>query len=277
MKIKFFLILCVWAMSSAAYSIDIKVMSYNIRVDIPTEVENSWANRKDAVCNILGSYQADIIGMQEALLNQVNDIAAQMPGYDWVGVGRDNGVIQGEFSPIFYNSQKYQLKEQGWFWLSETPNIPTIGWDAAYPRICTYILLEDYDTRENFWVFNTHLDHLGIEAREKSVKLIWNKIQELTKPKQHVLLTGDFNSVIGEKPITFINRKLNDAKQKSITIVEGPEGTFNDFDITSKLENRIDYIFVSKKIEVFKYAVLYEMIGQRYPSDHFPVYTEISF
>ncbi len=277
MKIKLFLVLSVWALSSAAYSIDIKVMSYNIRVDIPTAAENSWANRKDAVCNILGSYQADIIGMQEALLNQVNDIAAQMPGYDWVGVGRDNGVTQGEFSPIFYNSQKYQLKEQGWFWLSETPNIPTIGWDAAYPRVCTYILLEDYDTHDNFWVFNTHLDHLGIEARERSVRLIWNKIQELTKPKQHVLLTGDFNSVTGEKPITFINRKLNDTKQESATIVEEAEGTFNDFDITAKLERRIDYIFVSKKIEVFKYGVLSEMVGNRYPSDHFPVYAEISF
>ena len=277
MRTKIFLMIFTLLSGNISFALEVKVITYNIRYNNPDDGVNAWSNRKGQVVELLRLHKADILGLQEALLGQVNDIAARMPGFDWVGVGRDDGINRGEYSPIFYNSQKYQLKEQGWFWLSETPDIPGKGWDAALPRLCTYILLEDYDTRKNFWVFNTHFDHVGVDARRESARLILRKIRELNRNKLPVILTGDFNLTPDEDPIRVIKRHLNDSKEESEIPPDGPNGTFNGFDFQSPLKDRIDYIFVNKKVAVRKYAVLTDSMEQRYPSDHLPVCVEITF
>lgn len=268
--------MCAMAVSAISYGLDIKVITYNIRYNNPGDSLNAWPNRKDEVLKLIHTYAPDIFGLQEALLGQVNDIASKMPGFDWVGVGREDGINRGEYAPIFYNSRKYQLKEQGWFWLSESPHIPSKSWDAALPRICTFALLEDYDTRKNFWVFNTHMDHQGEKARHESARLILRKINELNEKKLPVILMGDFNALPDENTVKLIKRRLEDSSEFSLTAAKGPEGTFNGFDFNSPLRERIDYIFVNKELAVTQYAVLTDSNGQRYPSDHLPVYVELT-
>lgn len=276
-KTKLVFVVIALTLCSLTFAADLKVITYNIRTNHPADGANAWPNRKEEVISLLQSHAADIWGLQEALLSQINDIATFMPGFDWVGVGRDDGINMGEFVPIFYNSKRYQLKDQGWFWLSETPESPSKSWDAALPRICTYAKFEDYDTRQNFWVFNTHLDHAGEKARKEAAKLILKKIQELNDDKLPVILMGDFNATPEDEPIKVIERKLDDCKKQSQTPPLGPEGTFNNFDISHPLDQRIDFIFVNKKVTVQKYAVLTDSKDLRYPSDHLPVLTEISF
>jgi len=278
MKNKSLLILLAILIAGSVQAIDLKVMTWNIRYNNPGDGENAWPFRKDHVIDLILDRAPDVFGLQEALLGQVNDIASRLPGYDWVGVGRDNGINAGEYSPIFYDSRRFQLKEQGWFWLSETPGVPSKGWDAAFPRICTYIKLEEYDSRRNFWVFNTHFDHVGEEAREQAAKLIFDKMKELNEDKLPVILTGDFNLTPDTDPMKWLMRKMHDTRDMSEAALEGPEGTFNGFDFNSSLEKRIDYIFVNRKVEtVRKYSVLTDSYDQKYPSDHLPVFVEIWF
>lgn len=254
-----------------------KVITYNIRYNNPGDSINAWPNRKYQVTDLLRFHEADIIGLQEALYDQVTDISLQLPGFDQIGVGREDGKAGGEYSPIFYNSRKYQLKDHGWFWLSETPQYPSMGWDAACKRICTYALLEDYDKRKSVWVFNTHFDHVGDRARNNSAKLILNKIDSLNKKNDPVILMGDFNLTPETKPIERIESVFFDTKKVSEQVPYGPEGTFNGFDFNSELKRRIDYIFVKGKIDVKKYGVLTDSYEQRYPSDHLPVFVEVEF
>jgi endonuclease/exonuclease/phosphatase family metal-dependent hydrolase len=276
MKIKILYMMCAMAISTISFGLDLKVMTYNIRYNNPGDSLNAWTNRKDEVVKLIHTYAPDIFGLQEALLGQVNDVASGMPGFDWIGVGREDGINRGEYAPVFYNSQKYQLKEQGWFWLSESPHIPSKSWDAALPRICTFALLEDYDTRKNFWVFNTHFDHQGEKARHESARLVLRKINELNKKKLPVILMGDFNAIPDENTVKVIKRRLEDSKDFSLIPAEGPVGTFNGFDFNSPLKDRIDYIFVNKEIVVKKYTVLTNSKDRRYPSDHLPVYVEMT-
>lgn len=278
MKSKCLLTLSLVVFALLAQALDIKVMTWNIRYNNPDDGENAWPLRMENVIDLVLEHSPDVVGMQEALLGQVNDIANHLPGYDWVGVGRDDGLNRGEYSPIFYKAQKYQLKEQGWFWLSETPEKPGKGWDAALPRICTYVKLEDYETRKNFWVLNTHFDHVGEEARAESVRLIIDKIKEFNKKdKLPVILTGDLNLTPDQDPIAYLQRKLRDSKEKAEVEAPGPDGTFNGFDVNSSLENRIDYIFVNRKITVKSYGVLDQQYDGRYPSDHLPVLVDLWF
>ena len=278
MKNKSLLILLAVLIAGSVQAIDLKVMTWNIRYNNPDDGENAWPLRKDHVIDLILEHAPDIFGLQEALLGQVNDIASRLPGYDWVGVGRDNGINAGEYSPIFYDSRRFQLKEQGWFWLSETPGVPSKGWDAALPRICTYIKLEEYDSRRNFWVFNTHFDHVGDEARKEAAKLIFDKIKELNEDKLPVVLTGDFNLTPDTDPMKWLMRKMHDTRGMSEVTPYGPEGTFNGFDFNSSPEKRIDYIFVNRKVgAVRKYSVLTDSYDRKYPSDHLPVFVEIWF
>ena len=276
MKAKFLLIIVAMLACNVGFSLDIRVMTYNVRYENHADSIHSWKNRKDLVVSVIRSCAPDIFGLQEALLRQVNDIATRMPGYDWVGVGREDGINKGEYAPVFYNSQKFQLKEQGWFWLSETPDVPSKSWDAALPRICTYLLLEDYETHKNFWVFNTHFDHMGVKARKESAKLILKKIRDLNKKDLPVILTGDLNSTPEDDPVRVLKRHLEDSRDISAATPEGPVGTFNGFDINSPLTERIDYIFVSKRVEVKKYMVARDPDNHQYPSDHLPVCIDFS-
>jgi endonuclease/exonuclease/phosphatase family metal-dependent hydrolase len=251
------------------------IITYNIRYNTPSDKENAWPNRRNDVLKLLKRNNADIFSVQEALYDQITDLKDGMTGFDYVGVGRDDGNINGEFSAIYYNSNRYALIENGTFWLSQTPQIPSKSWDAAMNRICTWARLKEKESRKTFYIFNTHFDHKGVKARKESALLILKKIGEITGRKDPVILTGDFNLTPEEKPLVLIRQKLKDARQISETSPQGPIGTFNDFDISNKLENRIDYIFVNKMVSVKRYGVLTDSRNNRYPSDHLPVLVEI--
>ncbi|MEJ2112574.1 MAG: endonuclease/exonuclease/phosphatase family protein [Flavobacteriaceae bacterium] len=253
---------------------ELKVMTYNIKLDYPKEGDNSWTNRKPFFINQLKFYEPDVFGVQEAMPNQMKDMDSLLTDYSFVGVGRDDGKDEGEYSSIFYKSEKFNLIKSNTFWLSQTPEKVTMGWDAVCNRICTYALLEDSETNQKVWVFNTHFDHVGVEARKNSATLILQKINDINKQNYPVILMGDFNMEDSHESIQYILNSLKDSKTVS-NITFGPEGTFNGFHFDKPVTRRIDYIFVSPEIKVKKYAVLSDSWDLRYPSDHFPVYIEI--
>lgn len=253
----------------------LNIITYNIRYNTPSDKENAWPNRRADVVALLKHHKVDVFSVQEALYNQIMDLKEGMTGFDYVGVGRDDGNINGEFSAIYYNTNRYILTESGTFWLSKTPKVPSKSWDAALNRICTWARLKEKGTQKTFYVFNTHFDHIGVKARKESAVLILKKISEIADRKDPILLTGDFNLTPQEKPLVLIRQKLKDSRQISKTVPQGPVGTFNDFDIASKLENRIDYIFVNKLVDVNKYSVITDSRDNRYPSDHLPVLVEL--
>jgi len=189
---------------------------------------------------------------------------------------RNDGKTEGEFSALFYNSKKFNLIENSSFWLSDTPDIPSKGWDASLNRICTYGLFEDRATNKKLWLFNTHFDHQGVQARSNSTRLIIEKINELNEANYPVVFMGDLNLEPENEAIQYLSKKLVDTKTSNSKVTFGPEGTFNGFKFDKPVTRRIDYIFVSKKnVEVVKYAVLSDSKDLRYPSDHLPVYAEI--
>lgn len=262
---------------SFSYSQDIKIMTYNIRYDNPNDGENSWENRKDIIINQIQYYDPDIIGTQEGLGHQIDYINNNLESFNYVGVSRADASEMGggEYSAIFYNIDKYTELKNNTFWLSDTPDKPSRGWDASLNRICTYVLLKDNNSDITFFVFNTHFDHIGDKAREKSVELILEKIGSINRKNLPLFLIGDFNLTPDELPIRLIVKKLYDSKKISKGTPFGPDGTFNGFDIYKIHDKRIDYIFVSKnKIIVKKYAVLANIKWERFPSDHFPVFIQ---
>ena len=249
------------------------IITYNIRYNTPSDNENAWPNRREYVIQLLKLHKADIVSVQEALYDQIMDLKDGMSGFEYVGVGRDDGNINGEFSAIYYNSNRYILIENGTFWLSKTPKKPSKSWDAALNRICTWARFKEKETHKTFYIFNTHFDNKGVKARKESAFLILKKIGDIGGRRDPVILTGDFNMTPAEKPLGWIRLKLKDSRQISETVPQGPVGTFNGFDFNSKLENRIDYIFVNKLIDVKKYSALADSKDGRYPSDHLPVLT----
>ena len=251
------------------------VITYNIRFNNPADMENAWPKRRGEVIRLLKTHKADIYSVQEALYDQITDLKDGMKGFEYVGVGRDDGNVNGEFSAIFYNSYRYMLLEDGTFWLSKTPKIPSKSWDAALNRVCTWARFRDKETFHTFYIFNTHFDHEGSIARKKSAELILQKITEIADRKDPVLLCGDFNLTQDEKPMVLIQQKLKDSRHVTINAPKGPVGTFNGFDFHSTLENRIDYIFVNKLVDVINYSVLNDSHQGRYPSDHLPVLIQI--
>lgn len=254
---------------------NIRVITYNIRYNNPGDGVNVWPNRSQEVAALLDFHQADIFGLQEALIGQIEDLHNQLPHMKWVGVGRDDGQKAGEFSPLFYNSNKYSDLKHGWFWLSETPEKPGLGWDAACNRLCTWIVLKELKSGTKFMVFNTHFDHMGMKARTESAKLILKKMEELNTEKLPVILTGDFNLTPDQEPVSVITSQLKDSKAISRKAPYGPEGTFNSFKFDAPMKDRIDYVFVNDKIEVLRYGVLTDSKDQRYPSDHQPVLVDL--
>ncbi len=254
-----------------------KVMTYNIRLDVASDGENRWDNRKEFLGEQVRFYEPDFMGVQEALPTQMAYLLLYLNNqYDAIGVGRDDGKAEGEYSAIFYNYKKYKVLQQSTFWLSETPDVPSMGWDAACKRICTYGLFENVNTKQKIWIFNTHFDHVGTVARKESTQLILKKIKELNKQNHPFVLTGDFNLESDSEPITAIKRELKDSKDVA-KLSFGPSGTFNGFEFSKPVTRRIDYIFTTPTgVEVLKYAVLSDSKNCRYPSDHLPVYAEIS-
>lgn len=269
------IILAGYALGLNAQS-EIKVMSYNIRLDVKSDGDNWWEIRKDKVAGLLNYYEADFIGLQEVVNNQLLYLKDSLAGYNFIGVGRDDGKAAGEYSCIFYKQNKYSLLQQSTFWLSPTPHTPSKGWDAALNRVCTYGLFNDNKTKQMLWVFNTHFDHMGNVARLESAKLIIKKINQLNTNNYPVLVTGDFNSKPGEPPSQYMMANLWNSRSIS-KLVYGPADTWNGFKFNEKPGGCIDYIFVSpyKYLHVSKFATITDSYDLKYPSDHFPVLAAI--
>ncbi|HKI89444.1 MAG TPA: endonuclease/exonuclease/phosphatase family protein [Draconibacterium sp.] len=258
------------------FSQQLNIITYNIRYNNPDDGKNAWPNRIEMVSGLLRFHDPDIFGLQEALYEQINDVQKNLPEYEWFGVGRDDGEKAGEFSPIFFKKSKFILLKNGTFWLSETPEQPSKGWDAALNRIVTWGKFQSKVTGKQFIVFNTHFDHRGVEARKNSAALIRNKIEEMTYNNAlPAILSGDFNLTPDQEPISLIKKYLSDARDISQESPYGPNGTFNGFKWDAPLNNRIDYIFVNGMVKVLKYAILTDSKDQRYPSDHLPVFAKV--
>ncbi|HKZ78567.1 MAG TPA: endonuclease/exonuclease/phosphatase family protein [Pyrinomonadaceae bacterium] len=255
---------------------NLKIMSYNIRLDVAVDGDNGWNHRKGFLTSQIQFYAPDILGIQEALPNQVADLENTLRNYDHVGIGRD-GEGKGEASAIFYDKARFQMKETHTFWLSETPDRVSKGWDASYIRICTYVLLKDKKTKRTFWVFNTHLDNSGVVARTKGVALILVKIKEVNLKNHPVIFMGDFNSEPGSDLWINLKKVMTDSRDVSEAKPFGPSGTFNGFKFNEPVTRLIDYIFISdpSRMIVKKHAVLSDSNNLRYPSDHLPVYVEV--
>lgn len=278
MKKVFFSLITLLVFTATISGQKLKLMTYNVRFDNPNDDENSWSNRKEYWASQMTFYEPDIFGIQEALPNQVDDIATLLPKYNFVGMARD-GAGKGESSNIFFKKDRFKVVDGNTFWLSETPDKISKGWDAALNRVCTYVLLKDSKTKQTFWVFNTHLDHMGELARTNSILLILSKIKALNTKNYPVFLMGDFNSEPKEERIIHLKKEMNDSRDISKEKPFGPSGTFNGFKHNEAVTTLIDFIFLSKDnpFKVNKYAVLSDSKDLKYPSDHLPVYVELKF
>lgn len=255
-----------------------EVMTYNIRLDVEVDGENAWPLRKEYFTSQIQFYEPDVFGIQEARPNQVVDISTMLSQYNQVGIGRE-GEGKGESSNIFYKKNRFILKETNTFWLSETPNVISKGWDAAFNRVCTYALLKDRKSKKHIWIFNTHLDHIGEKARTKGIQLILSKIAVLNTKNYPVIFMGDFNSEPTSERIIALKKMMIDTRDISEEKPFGPLGTFNGFIHNEPVTLLIDYIFVSKnnKLKVEKFAVLSDSKDLKYPSDHLPVFIKLNF
>ncbi len=253
------------------------VSSYNIFYYTPPEHDNSWEARKDHVANIIRFHNISLWGSQEGELNQLQDLK-EMTGQEYVGVGRDDGENDGEHSAIFYNPDLFRVIEHNTFWLSETPDRPSMDWGVNFHRICTWGKFEHIESGKEFYVYNAHFDHESQEARVNSSRMVLNHIDENVSDDEMVIFLGDLNAVPGNRAYDKIieHGKLQDSYHLSELPPHGPTGTFNGFSFTRTPDRRIDYIFLSSHFKVNRYGVLTDSFdGLKYPSDHFPVFTEI--
>ena len=272
-----FLTICVSSLflsSCEESNTTITALSYNIRYDSPHDGENIWENRKHGLVTLLESYNPDIIGTQEGQNHQLEFISSQLKSFKMIGDDRE-GNGKGEYTSIFYDTNTLKLIRTETFWLSSTPSTPSIGWDASFNRICTYGLFETITTKEIFFVFNTHFDHMGEVARLESAKLITKKIAEINSNHIPVILMGDLNCDPKSIPISTIKESLFDGKEISEEPLNGPIGTFSAFDLKASLENRIDYIFVNN-FKVLSYSHINAKLSNgNWPSDHLPVLSKL--
>ena len=253
----------------------VTMATYNIRYNNPGDGENAWPARKEQVKALIRYHEFDIFGTQEGLIGQLNDLA-EMDEYTFTGVGRDDGKQAGEHSAIFYKKDRFKLLDNGDFWLSETPDKPSYGWEAKHRRICSWAKFKDHTSGKEFYFFSVHFDHQAVVAQKESGKLMVEKIKEIAG-KNLVICVGDFNSTPETEQIQHMQTMLKDAYAISEMPPYGPVGTFNNFDFNAPMDKRIDYIFVSDHWKVQKYAVLTDSYEQKYPSDHQPVVAKVVF
>ena len=256
-------------------SFQLKVASYNLRMDNPDDGKDAWANRKEMVKSLFSFYDWDICGTQEGFKHQLDDVL-ELDNYAYIGVGRDDGLDAGEHSAIIYKKDKFAVSDKGNFWFSQTPEVPSKGWNATCcNRICSWGKFNDKATGKAFFVFNVHYDHEGKEARRESSKLLLKKIKSIAG-SYPVFVTGDFNAVPSDEPIQIIYNDgfLSDSKLISKTAPFGTNETFNGFKVENSSRERIDYVWVSKNISVQKYGIINHIQRGHFPSDHFPVMVE---
>ena len=268
--------------SMSMQSQELNVLTFNIRYNTKNDSLNAWPYRKDNAASQIKFHTVHILGVQEALHEQVMDLGQSLSRYKYVGVGRDDGKTKGEYSAIFYDTTRLKLIESSTFWLSLTPEVPgSKGWDANITRIVTWAKFRDLSNKKIFFVFNTHFDHIGQEARRESAKLIKQKVKDIagTTP---VIITGDFNAHPSDEPIKILvdendQNKFIDTKAVSVTPHYGPQGTFNGFGSKERDSEPIDFIFIKGKWKVLQHATLSQSWGGRFSSDHFPVFAKLSF
>lgn len=299
-KEKFYLLLIGLSLfSSVLYAQRLNVATYNIRNDNNKEDAargDGWQQRLPIIADLIRFHEFDVFGTQEGLHHQLEDLKKNLPHYAYTGRGRDDGKEAGEYSAIFYNTDKFQLLDHGDFWLSTQTDRPNKGWDAVLPRICSWAKLQVKENGKTFYFFNVHFDHVGTTARKESAKLILSKVKELAG-NHTAILTGDFNVDQHSDSYQVLEQSqiMKDA-YGAAALKYATNGTFNNFNPNSKTDNRIDHIFLTTDFKVFKYGVLTDSYRSplknpqeayqsgnfpkevslkdyraRVPSDHFPV------
>ncbi len=288
MRRLFSLLLCFCCITIAAQ--ELTVGSYNIRYKNRGDSirGNGWQERCPSICNQLLWERPDIFGTQEVLHGQLLDLEKGLKTYQWIGVGRDDGKQAGEYAAIFYNPQRVELLEEGHFWLNETPDRPALGWDAACIRICTWGHFRDRLTQKDFYFLNLHMDHVGVNARRESAKLVMQRITAMTDGgKKLAVLTGDFNVPQTDELYSLFTQSgvLKDcyieARERFVE-----NGSFNSFNAQAYTTERIDHIFVTPKTAVDAFAIRTDGRWQkdedgqwtcRLLSDHYPLFARIRF
>jgi endonuclease/exonuclease/phosphatase family metal-dependent hydrolase len=263
--------------ASAAEPTSLRLMTYNIRLDLASDGINAWPNRRPWVVAQVQWLQPDLFGMQEVQPNQKAELIADLPGYRIFGGGRDDGKDRGEASPIGYDTTRFAFRGGGTFWLSPTPDVPSKGWDAALNRVATWARLEVRGTRHVVLAVNTHWDHIGAVARKESAAQIGRWIAANARRCEHVVLLGDFNTEIDSEPLKLLRASpgLHDARAVSKSAPFGPAGTFNGFKNPPDDSRAIDHFLLGGGIQVDRYLVLSQIIDGRWPSDHFPVVIDV--
>lgn len=259
----------------AAQAQPFNAATYNLRLNLASDGPNAWPHRRDAVRALIRHHEIDLLGTQEGLIDQIEDLAA-MPGFARVGVGRDDGQRGGEHAAIFFRTERFALLATGDFWLSPTPDVPGKGWDArCCNRLASWAQLRDLANGRAFFAFAVHFDHEGVVARRESARLMLRKMREIAG-ESPALLLGDLNATPESEPVQILLTGLRDARTWSQSPPYGPVGTFNGFKLDAPLRDRIDYVLLSPHWRVLRYATLTDTVDARFPSDHLPVVTRLS-
>lgn len=254
----------------------LRVMSYNIRCGSCEKVDdpNHWSRRKSLVAQTIRSAQADLVGLQEAELFQIRDLIALLPQYDWMGVGRDDGAEKGEMNAVLVRRAMLTISSSKTFWLSETPERVSRGWDAALNRTLSLLKLRGRSDGREFIFANTHFDHVGQVARRESARLIDATLQR-EAGRLPVILTGDLNDRPGSVAHSLLTQVLVDAAVASLKPLSGGDLTFNGFGSDLQAGNKIDYVLVDGLTQVLSHRVLNERLEGRYASDHYALLAEV--
>ncbi|PST84274.1 endonuclease [Pedobacter yulinensis] len=259
-----------------AHAQRLTIGTFNIRYDNPKDSGNLWVNRAPIVSSLIRFHGFDVLGVQEGLKNQLDDISRALPEYTRYGKGRDDGKEGGEHSAIYFRKDRFKLLKSGDFWLSETPDKPGLGWDATCcNRICSWVYLEDLQTKKRFYTFNVHFDHQGKVARKESAKLILTRINAIAG-NAPVLLTGDFNGGRdSEWYLTIANSGLLKDVHSAVKHPYANNSSSNGFR-TPRSMAVIDHIFMTKQFGASRWGILTDTYFGKYPSDHFPVLAEVT-
>lgn len=263
--------------SESKEPLELKVITFNVRFDNPADGRQAWEFRRQAAGQLLRSLEADLIGTQEVLKNQLDDFLERLPGYGYLGVGRADGRTAGEYSAVFYRTDRLQAVKSGNFWLSQTPEVPgSRGWDAACERIVTWAIFREKSGDLELAFFNTHFDHVGQTARRESSLMLINRIRELAGNRP-VILSGDFNAPADSEPIRIIldGGFMFDSRTLAHEVV-GPDWSFHGFGLVPEEKRQlIDFIFVSRQFEVLEYRNIFEPVNGTYHSDHNPILVKL--
>ncbi len=277
LKRSVFLVIFVLGISSISSAQSHNFATFNIRYANQNDIGNLWPDRRPQVSALIQFHQIELFGVQEALHAQLLDLSKDLD-FSYIGVGRDDGTEKGEYAAILYNPDKFEILDQGTFWLSPTPEKPSKGWDASLNRVCTWGKFKD-QAGKTFFVFNIHYDHIGQQAREESSKLVMAQVSKINKENAPAILMGDFNVTPDNPAYSTIttNPDWQDARLISEIPSYGPAGTFTGFDWEKMPDGIIDHVFVKGDIKVIRHGILTDNYGKKYPSDHFPILVEVEF